>query len=483
MRTRTAVLAILAVFPLAACADGTPAAPTDPAPSSGFAPGAAMAVASPTLISAGSGQATGNHLVVFKRSQIPPAFAARVAALGGRVELALDPYGAATVSGLGEEAVQALLRDREVDTVEPEPLVPLEEPVGGILALDEAASAAPASPAAPGNAFFFARQWNMRAIQADMAWAAGSLGSPAVTVAILDTGIGYTHADLAGRVDLARSASFVPAEDDYVQAIFPGRHPVADLHYHGTHVAATVSSNAYAAAGVTSRVTLMGVKVCTRDAEPVCPWGAIVAGLRHAAENGADVVNLSLGGGFFKMDAPGAVSVINRAFLHLNRLGVTVVVSAGNEALDLDRIPNLYKMFCDTPNTMCVSATGPTSGGPDGPWTNIDAPAYYTNFGRSAIDVAAPGGNTGGSVWAACSSFSLVVPVCQTGTFVVGLAGSSMAAPHVSGVAALAVERVGRNPGQVKALIRQAADDLGQPGTDKFYGKGRINAFRLVVPR
>ncbi len=68
-----------------------------------------------------------------------------------------------------------------------------------------------------------------------------------------------------------------------------------------------------------------------------------------------------------------------------------------------------------------------------------------------------------------------MIPVCQTGTFVVGVTGTSMAAPHVTGLAALVVEDLGRNPGQVKTRIQQTADDLGQKGTDPYYGKGRIN--------
>ena len=146
---------------------------------------------------------------------------------------------------------------------------------------------------------------------------------------------------------------------------------------------------------------------------------------------------------------------------------------------------------------MCVAATGPTSDATGnttltGPWTDVDAPAYYTNFGRSAISVAAPGGNSSFGpnlpppasrdvfVWAACSQTSLLIHCAALPTFIVGAQGTSMAAPHVSGTAALLASVFGRNPAQIKARIANSADDLGQPGTDPFYGKGRLNVARAV---
>ncbi len=472
--TKTLCTLILGAVAVTGCADDA-MSPTALAPTESLA-----------TLSAGA-PSSDNHLVVFKGNGIPSGFAAQVAALGGNVELTINAAGAAVISGVDATGLATIRSGKDVDVVEPETVLELPEPFAVGEAIAGVADDAPASPGDPTAAYFFPRQWNMRVIGADVTWAAGNTGSSDVTVAILDTGIGYTHYDLAGRVDLSRSISFVPADDAYVTAYFPGAHLIADIGYHGTHVAATVASNGYVAAGVTSQTTLIGVKVCS-VATGGCPGGAIFAGIEHAVDNGADVINMSLGGAFQKKAYPGYVSVLNRLFNYAHKAGVTVVVSAGNEAADLDHdfypvthYPSLYKTYCSTPNNICVSATGPTAAGSvNGPWANVDAPAYYTNFGRSAINVAAPGGNTGGSVWAACSTFSLVIPVCQANGYAVGISGTSMAAPHVSGLAALMVAEHGRSPAQVRAAIQQSADDLGQPGVDPFYGKGRINVARAT---
>lgn len=417
------------------------------------------------------------HLVMFKGNGVPNGFAAQVAALGGTVDYSHNA-GIAIVSGLSDDAAATLAADKKISDVQADASFELDAFVDSDGAT--AADGSVASPGDPTTAFFYARQWNMRAVSADQAWANGRLGSSNVTLAILDTGIDYTYPDLNGRVDLSRSASFVSSDDALVAAFFPGKHVVTDLHYHGTHVASTAVSNSNVIAGVTSQTTLIGVKVCNVNGS--CPFSSVIAGVLHAVDNGADVINMSLGGAFTKAGNGQFVGFINKVFNQAKSAGVTVVVSAGNAGADLDHNGNVYATYCDAPNVLCIAATGPTSwAGVNGPWTDVDNPAGYTNYGRSAINVAAPGGTGSfGSVWSACSQTSLLIPICQTGTFIVGLSGTSMSAPHVSGLASLMVEDVGRNPGQVRARIQQSADDLGQPGTDPFYGKGRINVGAAV---
>ena len=316
-----------------------------------------------------------------------------------------------------------------------------------------------------------------------------------MTIAILDTGIDYMLPDLQGRVDLSRSVSFVPDDDFFLNLIFgPGWHPIADLHGHGTNVASQATSNALYYAGVTSRSTLMGVKVCSFLGG--CTFSATVQGILHAVDNGADVINMSLGAAFAKRSCQGCTSVIKRLLDYAWDAGVTVVVAAGNAATDLDHDRDGYNMYCSTPNVLCVAATGPTDTGENGlgPFQDVDAPAVYSNFGRSAIDVAAPGGNAGANgwsfVWSLCPRTKLIVEegmiyysscsLYPNSLYRSGYAGTSQAAPHVAGLVALLRAQGVTAADEIRALIQQTADDLGQPGVDPYYGKGRINAARAV---
>jgi lantibiotic leader peptide-processing serine protease len=432
-------------------------------------------------IGAGSPEAQQRHLIVFQ-NRAPASFEAQVERLGGEVALN-HSIGIAIVRGLTDEQAGQLKGLQGVQFVEEAPRFELIEPAGVAAPQRAAFDGAPnqvASVANPAGAILFSWQWNMRLVNAPQAWAAGRLGSPAVTVAILDTGIDYMLPDLAGLVDLSRSASFVPIDDLYTAFYFPGRHPSTDLHYHGTNVATQVSSKAWAFAGVTSKTTLMSVKVCSFLGG--CP--GVTEGILYAIDNGADVINMSLGGWFRKSAFPGSVAAYNRILNYANQKGVTIVVAAGNDANDLDthkniairsggvivdriHIPSFFATYCDGTHVICVSSV-----------RDADVPSSFTNYGRSAIDVAAPGGGSGDWVYSLCPQTSLLF-YCEDGYYPLGVAGTSQATPHVAGLAALAVEEVGRNPARVRSYVRNSADAIGG-GNTQFYGRGRINVARAV---
>ncbi len=477
MRFRMSALCTAAVGLLAAaCAERPATAPS--AESSAFSTATSLVADGPAL--------TGRHLVAVHGNVGAASFDAMVAAQGGSVLWYSEGAGLAAVSGLDAAGADRLAGLKGIAEVVADEAFALDDPAldaAGLVTAEELQSQL--NPAA---AFFYPRQWNMRAVQANTAWAAGHLGSSGVKVYVLDTGIDYLNLDLNGLVDVGLSRDMlgtflrngVPfTEADTVAKYFPTRLPFTDLYFHGTHVAATVSSLGIGAAGVTSFTRLVAVKVCAYL--NTCPFSSILGGVLYAADNGADVVNMSLGGGFLRQGGGRFTSLINRSFNYARSRGVTIVVAAGNAAWDLDHFTNVYATYCDNPAVLCVSATGPTAQGSiNGPWTNIDAPAGYSNFGRSGIDVAAPGGNNATFVYAACSRTSLLIPVCQTGNFYVGAQGTSMAAPHVAGTAALLVPSLGRSPSSIKNRIRNTADDLGQPGNDPNYGMGRLNVARAV---
>lgn len=476
---RLVPLALLGAVGLAACADD-PIEPQsqltpDLAPSLNMIRGVSIDEAPPP-----------RHLVLFKGSA-PQDFEAQVAALGGTVALN-HKIGIAVVVGLNDETAAQLKQNVRAQYVEEQPQFQLIEPAAvmdPVLAEFDAPAAAftgtPANADDPTQAPLYGDQWNLHHINAEAAWAAGRTGSEDVTVAILDTGIDYMLPDLAGRVDLSRSVSFDPTDDLLLSIFYPGRHPSTDLHYHGTNVATQVVSNAWAYAGVTSKTTLMSVKVCGIISG--CP--GVVEGILYAIDNGADVINMSLGGWFRKSAFPGMVAAYNTLMNYAKQQGVTVVVAAGNDGNDLDRqhniaikddagniidrihIPSFFATYCDATHVICVSAT-----------RMDDAPASYTNYGRSAIDVAAPGGDSGEWVYSLCPQTSLAF-FCEGGYYLLGVAGTSQATPHVAGLAALAVEDVGRNPARVRAYIRNSADAIGG-GNTPYYGKGRINVARAV---
>src|SRR5437016_9575407 len=475
-RSRSNIVALAAVAALALQGCHDQSTPT--------APAARILAASVT-----PADPAGRHLVVFTAGRVPADFGERAAQLGGVVGASLDSIGVAAVTGLSDGAAAGLAAGTDIRAVEPDVAMPLpnEDVAADGAAADEAVSEALApadATASPTTAQFYARQWNLRAVFAPEAWAAGHLGSRDVKVAILDTGIDYANPDLAGLVDLGRSISLVPAD---VTRHYPGRLPFSDLFWHGTAVASVVASNASVLAGVNRYVTLLAVKVA--DSTNNHTVGRLISGIVYAADQGADVINLSRGSERHKSQSPGFVAAFERAVNYAFRKGALVVSVAFNDAADLDHNGNIVRMPCEAANAICVSATGPTgAAGINGPWVDVAAIAPYSAFGRSAVSVAAPGG--AGEVgqfrrfWVLCTttpSATTGAPACRAHQAIAQGAGTSFAAPTVSGLAALLVAQLGHgNPALIRARILQSADDLGGPGVDPYYGRGRINVARAL---
>ncbi len=478
------VRAVVGLVALAACSESpTTARPTPAAPS--------------FSTTSASGVPTGKTVVVFRdTASIPAAAVDLIASLGGTVTTRWDDVGIAFVTGLSTTALTTLLASDLVDDAGADrilnwlPRTHLGDAIeGGV------GTAARQNPA---GATYFAdgRQWGMRLIRANAAWAGGFLGTPTTRVAILDTGIDYEHRELRGIVDLDASASFsqlivsedgVPAEvTSPVDPQYPTDRPFMDNHFHGTHVAATVASNNISAAGVAPQVTLIAVKVLSMIGSGT--FESVASGIRHASEVAkAHVINMSLGANVDRNEdgVSALLKMMDRVIKAAEKNGTIVISAAGNSATNLD-VGSIVSTPCEQ-STICVSATGPLL------QQNFDQAATYTNYGITAIEVAAPGGNAVEGDESAYQTEDLVIgacsrrasepglSVCRANTdgvvyFYVWAAGTSMASPHVAGAAALVKSHFPTlSVNGLRSRILHSADDVQAPGRDVYTNWGRIN--------
>ncbi|MBI2853966.1 MAG: S8 family serine peptidase [Chloroflexi bacterium] len=281
---------------------------------------------------------------------------------------------------------------------------------------------------------YYGNQWGMDQIQMPQAWDI-TQGSPAVKIAILDTGIDQDHPDLAAKI---------VANQNYTSSS-----TVDDLYGHGSHVAgiaAAITNNSTGVAGVGFDSSLMNVKVLDDSGSGYYSW--ISSGITWAADNGAKVINMSLGG-------RSGSSTLQSAVDYAWSKGVVVVAAAGNNGNSVPSYPAYYS------NTIAVAATDQS-----------DARASFSTYG-SWVDVAAPGVN----IFSTLPNHANAIG----GLNYDYLSGTSMATPHVAGLAALIwATPYGTSASAVRSRIEDNADQVS--GTGTYWQYGRINAYRAVAP-
>ena len=434
-------------------------------------PPAAVATVAPSLLSRRATPSTDRHVMDLSRG-IPADLAAQVAAKGGTLVRVDEGIGMAVTSGLSDADAESIggkaftvrdLNARWVPTFDEMKAYVDPMPIDDVSAM--------ATPKSPLTALYYVLglQWNMQQVQADAAWALRLSGRPSVRVAILDTGLDPDHIDQNGTViDKASSTFFTPS-----LAPEPGPRWMDD-HFHGTHVGGTVTSNNIGVAGLAPNVTLVAVKVL--NASGSGSFADVISGIYYATNADVQVINLSIGA-YFERRGPGVAQllrILNNVINYAHAREVLVVSGAGNENVDLQHNENWIFLPCEAGVQMCISATGRTN-----------AKASYSNYGTDPIDVAAPGGDVDGFVFGPCNSHSIdprFAP-CKTRNRYLGAAGTSQAAPHVAALGAYLYSQSadGMTASQMITAIQQHADDLGKPGTDAIYGKGRINVLRTLI--
>jgi len=489
---------------------------------------AALLAALATLVLAASlavaGSATGagtgsTYLVVYKQQAVPTDAADSIAQAGGTLVYAYDQIGVAIASADSATFASALAQDNRVDGVSA--TAQFGTRVEDDAVTDAVGDPTPAIPA-PGNDTLSGLQWDMTQIHAPEARAING-GSPAVVVGDIDTGLDYTHPDLAANVDFANSVSCVGG--------VPNTSPSAwmDDNGHGTHTAGTIAAakNGIGIVGVAPNVRIAGIKAGNADGF-FFPEAVICAFVWAGTHNIAVTNNSYFADPWLfncRNDAGQRAiwKAERRAIDFAQRNGTLVVAAEGNQADDLahptqdatspdDTTPVTRDITnaCAVVPTEVSGVVGVTANG------NKQLKSFYSSYGVGSADVIAPGGDSvlqvtaaapNGrvlSTWPASLAGACARKVVDGAAVYCYVQGTSMASPHAAGVAALIASNGVRSPGAIASRLQNTADPIacppdlsiyaffpavdngapqvcsGGPGYNSFNGHGQVNALTAV---
>jgi serine protease len=326
----------------------------------------------------------------------------------------------------------ALLKD--VESIEPNYVYRLIDPAPTKDAETNAAGDYVKTAAAP-NDPLYSKQWHLHNINIEKAWETNR--GKGVTVAVIDTGVTKT-------TDMDKT-EFVPGYD-----FVNNRAEADDDNGHGTHVAGSVAqstNNSIGVAGVAYEAKIMPMKVLSAAGGGTV--SDIAESIKFAADNGADVINMSLGGG-------GESALMKEAIDYAYSKGVVIVAAAGNENQNSASYPARYN------HVIGVAA-----------YDAKNEKAEFSNYG-AGVDISAPGGGHGSRIWQETIDPDGGAPQ------VVGLQGTSMASPHVAGVAAMIKAAGVKDPAAVLQVLQQSVRNIGEDPLNHF-GSGQLDASAAVT--
>ncbi len=370
------------------------------------------------------------------------------AALGRPVESDAQLYRVLAPRSEIADILRELGDDAEVEDVEVEHLwaVPERTDAGAIARAD-----APAAPSDGGDRFipddpYFANQWHLDQIGMPSAWTRGR--GEGVVVAVIDTGVAYRNEPPFVQAPDLGQTRFVDGYDFVDNDAFPD-----DEHGHGTHVAGTIAqstNNGLGVAGVAPSAAIMPLRVLDRNGAG--GWAGIAAAIRWAADHGADVINMSLGGGMRSR-------TVERAIDYAHEHGVVIVAAAGNSSGRAVEYPARHD------HVIAVGAV------------RYDRElSFYSCFGEG-LDIVAPGGDTrvdqnGDGLPDGVLQNTIVGRDVRRFDYL-AWQGTSMAAPHVAGVAALVRSSGVTDPDAVERVLRETAEPLGD---EEHFASGLVRA-------
>jgi lantibiotic leader peptide-processing serine protease len=457
------------------------------------------------------------YLVVYSQQALPAGAAATISRAGGTLVATYEAIGVAVARSDNTTFRDTLMKDTKVEGVSATAGFATRLNDGVV---DDGTTTVDTPVPAPGSDSLSGLQWDMNQIQAPQARAING-GSPSVTVGDIDTGLDFTHPDLAANVDFGKSVSCIGGVQDTSPSAWK------DDNGHGTHTAGIIAAakNGFGIVGVAPNVKIAGIKA--GDAAGFFFPEAVVCAFMWAGTHKIQVTNNSYFADpwlFNCKNDSGQRAIWNaerRAIRFAMQQGTVVVAAIGNQADDVahptfdatspDDTTPVIRAITNACAVIPVEVPGVIGVSGDG---NLQMKSFYSSFGVGTTQVVAPGGDSilqrtaaapNGRVLSTWPSYEPCSRKVVEGTAVYCyLQGTSMASPHVAGVAALIVSMGITSPGAVTARIDNTADAMACPtdvsmyaffpgvddgvpqtcqggtGYNSWFGHGQVNALRAV---